>query len=215
MVFLVAAGLLAGCSAGSSVSTTSVPVTTSSSSAGTSARATATPTATASPGQGLLGVLPVPAGASPSSDNTNALMNRVSFVKAFYPQSEWTSEEALYVRRGFVAGVMQAWDNADGSQQSITLARFATPAGATSAFDEVVSFGKNWPKPVTTPTDPATGAGGFIDPTLDSSGDAVVEWVAAVGDTMIFVNEWTAAKPDPAAATALLHQQYDRLKNGS
>jgi hypothetical protein len=30
-----------------------------------------------------------------------------------------------------------------------------------------------------------------------------------------FVNQSTAATPDPAAAKVLLHQQYDRLKNSS
>jgi hypothetical protein len=42
-----------------------------------------------------------------------------------------------------------------------------------------------------------------------------VEFVAHAGDTMLFVNEWTAAKPDPAAAKVLLQRQYDRLKKGS
>jgi hypothetical protein len=147
--------------------------------------------------------------------NTNALMNRISFVQSFYPKSEWTSEEAQYVRRGFVAGVIQGWDNADGSRQSIALARFATPAGATSAFDEVSSFFKQKPKPMITSADPAIGAVGLSNPTLDSWGDAHAEWVAVVGNTMVFVIEYTAATPDPAAAKALLHQQYDSLRNGS
>jgi hypothetical protein len=142
-------------------------------------------------------------------------MNRISFVQSFYPKVEWTREEALYVRRGFVAGVVQGWDNADGSLQSIALARFATPIGATSAFDEVRSFFKQWPKPMIMSADPAIGAVGLSDPRLDSSGYADVEWVAAVGDTMVFVNEYTAATPDPAAGKVLLQQQYDRLKNGS
>jgi len=215
MVFLVAGALLVGCSAGSSASTTSHPVTTSSSSAGTAARATATPSATASPSRGLLGVLPVPAGATPWPQNTNALMNRISFVKSFYPKSERTREETLNAHRGFVSAVDEGWTNADGSGQEIILARFATPAGATSAFDEVSAWFKQWPPPMTTPTDPAIGAVGCSNPRLDSSGDALVEFVAHAGDTMLFVNEWTAAKPDPAAAKVLLQRQYDRLKKGS
>src|SRR5215472_211249 len=139
MVFLVAAALLVGCSAGSSASTTSHPVTTSPSSVGTVARATATPSATASPSRGLLGVLPVPAGATPWPTNTNALMSLISFVRSSYRKSYWTEEEALDARRGFVSAVKQGWANADGSQQAITLVRFATPAGATSAFDAVSS----------------------------------------------------------------------------
>jgi hypothetical protein len=175
----------------------------------------ATPSATASPSRGLLGVLPVPAGATPWPENTNALMNRISFVKSFYPKSDRTREETLNARRGFVSAVDEGWTNADGSGQEIILARFAAPTGATSAFDEVSSWFKQWPKPVTTPTDPAIGAVGYSNPRLDSSGDALVEFVAAVGDTMVFVNEWTAATPDAAAAKALLQQQYDSLKNGS
>ena len=87
-------------------------------------------------------------------------MNRISFVKSFYPKGDWTREEALNARRGFVSAVLQGWTNADGSQQSIMLARFATPAGATGAFDEVSSWFKQWPKPVTTSVDPATGTRG-------------------------------------------------------
>jgi hypothetical protein len=212
MVFLVAAALLVGCSASSSASTTSHPVTASSSSAGTAARATATPSATASPIQGLL--LPVPAGATPS-ENSSAVMNRISFVTSFYPKGDWTREKALNAHRGFVSAASEGWTNADGSRQEILLVRFAAPAGATSAFDEVSAWFRQWPPPVTTPTDPATGAVGCSNPRLDSSGDALVEFVAHVGDTMLFVNEWTAATPDPADAKVLLQRQYDRLKNGS
>jgi hypothetical protein len=215
MVFLVAAALLAGCSAGSSAgssaSTTSHPLTTTSSSAGTAARATATPSATASPSKGLLGVLPVPAGATPWPTNTNALMSLISFVKSSFSKSAWTEAEALYARRGFESAVQQGWTNADGSQQAIRLVRFATPAGATSAFDEVRSGWKRKPQPVTMLADPAIGAVGWSSPTLDSLGNADAEFGVAVGDTMILAVEYTAATPDPAAAKVLLQRQYDSL----
>lgn len=215
MVFPLAAALLVGCSAGSSASMTSHPVTTSSSSAGTAARATATPSATARPSQGLLGVLPVPAGATPWPTNTNALISRISYVQSTYIKSVWTQEEALAVRRGFVSAVEQGWANADGSQQYITLVRFATPIGATSALDEEISNWKQSPPPVTMLTDPATGGHGWSSPTLDSQGDAHASFYVAVGDTMIRVMEYTAATPDPAVAKALLQEQYDRFKKGS
>jgi hypothetical protein len=159
-------------------------------------------------------LLPVPAGATPS-ENSYAVMNRRSFVKSFYPKGDRKREEALNAHRGFVSAASEGWTNADGSRQEILLVRFATPAGATSASDEVSAWFRQWPKPVTTPTDPAIGAVGCSDPRLDSSGNALVEFVAHVGDTMFFVNEWTAATPDPAAAKALMQRQYDRLKNGS
>lgn len=190
-------------------------MTNSSSSAEIAARATATPSATSSPSQGLLGVLPVPAGATPWPTNTNALMNRISFVKWAYVKSLWTEEEALYARRGFVSAVMQEWTNADGSVQSITLVRFAAPVGAASAFDEVSSLFKQESKPMTMLADPAIGAVGYSNPTLDSQGDAKVEFVATVGDTMILVVESTAVTPDPAAAKVLLQEQHDSLKNDS
>jgi hypothetical protein len=215
LVFLVAAALLVGCSAGSSASTTSHPVTTSSSSAGTAARATATPSATASPSRGLLGVLPVPAGATPWPGNTNAPMSLTSYVKLAYSKSYWTEEKALNARRGFVSAVNKGWTNADGSGQEITLARFASRAGVTSALDEVISGFKQEPYPEKVLAVPAIGAVGWSRLTLDSQGYSDVEFAAAVGDTMILVVEQTAATPDPAAAKALLRQQYDSLKNGS
>jgi len=142
-------------------------------------------------------------------------MSLISFVKSSYRKSDWTEEEALDARRGFVSAVKQGWVNADGSQQAITLVRFATPAGAMSAFDGVSSAWKREPKPVTMLADPAIGAVGWSSPTLDTLGDAVAEWGVAFGDTMILVVEYTAATPDPAAAKVLLRQQYDSLKNGS
>jgi hypothetical protein len=138
-----------------------------------------------------------------------------SFVKSAYSKSAWTEEEALDVRRGFVSAVLQGWTNADGSQQDIRLVRFATPGGAISAFDEASSSFKREPKPATVLTVPAIGAVGTNNPTLDTQGNASVEFTAVVGDTMILVVEETAATPDPAASKALLLQQYDRLKNGS
>ena len=216
IVYLVSVAVLAGCSAGSSAPTTSRPVAaSSSSSAGTAARATATPPATASPGRGLLGVLPVPAGATPAPTNTNALLSLKAYVQAEYSKSFWTEEEALNTRRGFVSAVTQEWTNADGSVQAITLARFATRAGLTSALDEVVSGFKHEPGRETVLADPAIGAVGYSTPTLDSEGYCEVEWGAAVGDTMILVAEYTVVTPDPAAAKVLLERQYDSLKNGS
>jgi hypothetical protein len=142
-------------------------------------------------------------------------MSRVSFVKWAYVKSFWTAEEALYARQGFVSAVAQGWTNADGSGQSITLVRFATRIGVTSAFDGVSSIFKEEPKPGAMLADPAAGAVGFVNPTLDSQGATEAEFVATVGDTMILVVETTAATPDPAAAKVLLQEQYDSLKNGS
>lgn len=122
-------------------------------------------------------------------------------------------EEALNARRGFVAAVEEGWRNADGSQQHITLVRFATQAGAASALDELISTWKQRPKPGTMLADPALGAVGWSSPTLDSAGDAIAEFCVAVGGTMIRVVEYTAATPDPADAKVLLQQQDDSLKS--
>jgi hypothetical protein len=61
----------------------------------------------------------------------------------------------------------------------------------------------------------AIGAAGMSNPTLDTLGNAKVEFAIAVGDYMIRVQEFTAVTPDPADAKALLQKQYDILKNGS
>jgi hypothetical protein len=139
-------------------------------------------------------------------------MSRISFVKWTYNKSRWTEEEAMYVRRGFVSAVVRGWVNPDGSQQSIELVRFATPTGATSASDDVLS---QKPTSARMLADSAIGATGWSDPTLNKQGDAQVIFTAVVGDTMILVCEYTAATPDPAAAKALLERQYDSLKNSS
>ena len=176
-------------------------------------RTTAASSATASPSQGLLGVLPVPAGATAWPSNHNTLLNLVTFVELSYSESDRTTEKALDTRRGFVSAVQEGWMNADGSQQVIRLVRFATPTGATSDLDAVISGWQQEQK--TMLTDPATGAVGWSSPVLDSQGDANAEFGVTVGDTMILAVEYSAATPDPAAARALLRRQYDRLKNGS
>jgi hypothetical protein len=160
-------------------------------------------------------MLPVPAGATPWPANTNALMSSISYVQSAYIKRVWTEEEALCARRGFVSAVEQGWRNADGTQQYITLVRFATTAGAASAFDELISDWKQEPKPTTMLADPAVGAVGWSSPALDSNGDAHAEFGVTVGDTLIRVLEYTAATPDPAVAKVLLKEQYDSLKNGS
>jgi hypothetical protein len=142
-------------------------------------------------------------------------MTLTSYVKMQYSKSNWTEEKALNARRGFVSAVQQGWTNPDGSGQYITLARFASRAGVTSALDEVISGFKREPYPGKMLADPAIGAVGWSRLTLDSQGDRDVEFGVAVGDTMIIAVEETAATPDPAAAKALLQRQYDRLKNGS
>ena len=186
----------------------------SSSSAVPTERVVAAPSVTASASLGLLGVLPVPAGARAWPTNTNRLMSLVSFVQASYIKSAWGQEEALYARRGFVAAVERGWTNADGSEQFIALVRLATPAGAASALDEQISDWKDQPG-VTAVADPGAGAAGFSDPTLDSQGNAHVNFFFAVGNTVVRVIEYTAATPDPAAAKTLVEEQYQRLKNGS
>jgi hypothetical protein len=159
-------------------------------------------------------VLPIPAGATPWPGNTNALLSHAAFVELAYSKKDWTAEEGEEVRRGFVAAVQQGWSNADGSQQSIRLVRFATPAGAMSMFDEVKS-GWETQYPDSLLADSAIGAVGWSSPTLDSLGNARAEFGVAIGDTMILVVEYTAATPDPADAKVLLQEQYDSLKNGS
>ena len=85
------------------------------------------------PEPGSVGVLPVPAGATPWPTNTNALLNRTAFVELAYSKKDWAAEEGEEASRGFVAAVQQGWGWADGSQQSITLVRFAGLHGPTSA----------------------------------------------------------------------------------
>jgi len=203
LALLVLAALLAGCSAVSSAA------------ASPSAKGTAAASPRAA-GQGLPGLLPVPAGARPWTTNTNAQLGRVAFVHAFYVQKGWTSEAALYLRRGFVTGAAEGWINADGSQQSIAIIRFASAVGAESTYDDFTASWTDDYTNVTMLSDTAvTGAVGMSDPTLDTYGNARVEFAVVVGDEVIDVHEYTAATPDPAAARALLLKQYDAVKNSA
>jgi hypothetical protein len=63
--------------------------------------------------------------------------------------------------------------------------------------------------------DPADGGTGWIDPDLNSEGYPTVRMGAHIGRDVIEVNEFTPATPEPAAAKALLLQQYDSLKKSA
>jgi len=201
--------LVSGCSAGS---TADVPA--SATSAGPSASASApAASATAVAQRGLLGVLPIPAGARPWTENTNELMSADAFIKAFYVQSAWAEEEGLLPRRGFVSGVIEGWTNTDGTQQEIAIYKFATENGALSQFDGLTGALRDNPAPATVLTDSADGGIGTVSPKLDHLGNAIAEIAARSGDYVIDVHEFAAATPEPAAAKALLLKQYDSIEH--
>jgi hypothetical protein len=103
-------------------------------------------------------------------------------------------------------------DPVAGQRQRSDEPHLLRPIGATSAFDDQISDWKQ--QDMTKLTDPAVDGVGFSSPVLDSQGNAHVNFWATVGDTLIRVVEYAAATPDPAAAKALLQEQYDRIKNG-
>ena len=175
---------------------------------GSASAASPSPTAAA-----LLGILPVPAGANPWSQNTNSLLGRVAFVQAFYVKSAWTEEEGLFQRRGFVSGVHEGWFNADGTQQSIDLMRFASASGAVSEFDGLTGTLKDdETKSETMISDSRDGGTGIINPVADSLGNTQVELVTHLGDYVIDVHEYVPVTPDSDAAKALLLQQYQAVQ---
>jgi hypothetical protein len=191
----------------------SAPPTSTGPSPSATATATASPTPTASTAAlGPVGVLPMPADAKPWDSNSNKPMGMVAFVKAYYVQSAWTKEEQLYTQRGFVSGTIQGWINADGSQQSIAIAKFKSSSGAVDLFDGLTGTLKDKPKPATGMTDSSDGGVGMVDPTVDSLGNANAEIMAHTGVYVIDVNQFNANTPDPAAAKALLLKQYQSLK---
>jgi hypothetical protein len=71
------------------------------------------------------------------------------------------------------------------------------------------------PKPARMLTDDAVSGMGWVNPKLDSLGNAQVEIAARIGDTVIDIHEFTAMTPDVPPAKALVPQQYDSLKNGA
>ena len=159
-----------------------------------------------------LGMLPVPAGASPWSDNTDAPMSLGPYIGKFWDASTQAAEKSQYAQWGFVSGGYEGWINTDGSQQQIAIARFSTVKGAIDAADDLSSDLADQPAPCTTFAGPVDGAVGEVDPRLDAEGNARVEITVRIGDELIDVHEFTAATPDPAAAKALLLEQVNALK---
>jgi hypothetical protein len=139
-------------------------------------------------------------------------MGKAAFIQSFYVKSAWSYEEGVYQRLGFVSGVNEGWFNGDGTQQSIVIIRFATPASALSEFDGLTGTLDQAAKPSELVSDSRDGGKGTIDPTEDSLGDTVVELVTHLGDYVIDVHEWAPATSDPTAAKSLLLQQYQAIK---
>ena len=164
---------------------------------------------------GLLGLLPIPGSANAWTTNTNAPMGLDAFIKQVYDADSEAAEKSLYTQRGFVSGAYEGWFNADGSQQSVAIARFATASGATYAFGDLSGSFSQQPAPSTVFTDSADSAVGTTDPTLDSEGNAFVNITAHVGDYLVAVQEFSAKTPDPGAAKALLLEQVEGLKADS
>lgn len=164
---------------------------------------------------GPAGLLAIPSSATPWTANTNAPMGLVPFVDRFFNTASQAKEKSLYARRGFVPGGYEGWINADQTQQSIAVARFATANGAISAFDDLSNYLGEKSKPWTMIADPADQAVGAGDPQLDSDGNALVDITARVGDYLVDVHEFSAATPDPATAKALLLEQVKALKSVS
>lgn len=162
---------------------------------------------------GPLGILTIPAGAQPWATNVNKPLSLDAFVQTFYVKDGWTDEEGLYRRRGFVSGAMEGWVNADGTQQSIAIAKFATPQGAVSLFDGLTETLRNKPSPAEVITDAGDVGVGTVSPTLDADGNAIAEIAARVGDYVIDVHEFAAATPEPSAAKALLLRQFNNLQS--
>jgi hypothetical protein len=169
----------------------------------------------AAPATGPLGVLAVPADATPFSQNTNSPMGLDAFVQGYYAKSAWKEEESLLTRRGFESGAIEGWQNPDGSQQNIVIARFATSNGALSQFESTISVWRAQPAPSRVIIDAKVGGLGWVNPTLDSHGDARVEIAVRDGDMVISVVDYAAAFPDIAAAEALMLKQYDSLKTAA
>jgi hypothetical protein len=170
------------------------------------------PQAPAKQKPGPLGVLPVPPGATPWTQNTSKPIGLDAFVDSFYIQSSRAWELGRFKTRGFRSAVIEGWINSNGSQQKIAIIQFATANGAVSLFDDLTGSWRDKPKPATLLTDSAVGGEGWVNPTLDSLGNAKVEIAARIGNTVIDVTEFTAGTPDVAAARSLMLKQYDSLK---
>jgi hypothetical protein len=171
-----------------------------------------TPTPPRMSNSGPLGTLAIPAGAKPWKENLSQPMGLDAFVKAFYVTSAVSHEKSLYTQRGFIAGTIQGWINADGSQQSIAIIKFRGSSGALSLFDGLTGTLRDTPKPATKISDSADGGVGVVDPTLDSLGNASAEIAAHTGVYVIDVHQFDASAPDAQAAKDLMLKQYNALK---
>jgi hypothetical protein len=159
----------------------------------------------------LLGVLPPPRDALPWLSNTDTVLVLDAFVHGLYARASWAREEKLYREHGFQEGVIEGWNNPDRSQQSIVVARFATAAGAQSAFAGAGDWFLEQPSPASLLFDSRVGAGAIGITKPVNNGFVLSEFVCHAGDFMIQVQEYSATSPNAGEAEALLFKQYEAI----
>ncbi|WP_145910104.1 hypothetical protein [Kitasatospora viridis] len=180
----------------------------------TSASASATPSIdpSSNPAGAALtaSLLPLPAGAHEWPDQTG-LQDVDGFVKLLYAPSAQQGELPIMTRRGFVVAATRAWRAQDGTQVHAYLVKFTAPTGAASWYDGMTASWRDNPDEGTVFEDSADQATGLSVTKLDKLGNAGAILMAHQGDTGIYLHYFTAATPDQAGVSALMHQQLNLL----
>jgi hypothetical protein len=193
--------LVAGCGPGGGATVTGQPIK-------RAQTATASPqTADDSP---LSALVPYPGGASPWVHNKTGQLTLDEFLDNFYASDARKDEKTLMLQRGFRTAVRRGWIGADNTQSDVWIVTFKDAAGARSMYLGLTSGWKDGKDPVF--TDAAVGGTGQTESSLDDLGNADAKVVAPVGDRVMYVRYYTAARPSKGGAEALAAQQYARLQ---
>ncbi|MCC9311092.1 hypothetical protein LN042_29185 [Kitasatospora sp. RB6PN24] len=158
----------------------------------------------------MASLLPLPPGAHewPADTGTQDLN---SFVKLMYAPDAQQQELPLMTRRGFVVAATRGWRAQDGTQVHAYLIKFSAATGAESFYDGVTNTWRDHTDEGTVFDDASDQATGLSVTKLDKLGNAGVILMTHRGDTAIYLHYFTAATPDQAGASALLHRQLDLL----
>ena len=158
-------------------------------------------------------LVPLPSGAVPWASTYNGAMATDRFLHVFYKPADYDKMNSRATTWGLQGAARQGWFSADGTVRfEIFLVKFANAGGAQAMKADIVTAWTSSTSTGTTFTASAVHGTGEVVDKADSLGDDTVKVVFTVGDTLVYVRDFTPDHPDKQSDLDLAAKQYTALK---
>jgi hypothetical protein len=153
-----------------------------------------------------------PTGSRPWVRNKTGPFALDEFIEAFYPQAGWDQAKKLAAQHGMQGAARHGWFDADKSQTEVWLVKFAGSGGASATFHSLMDH-PDLSGGLATLDAAGVNGKGLIDPNPDKLGNASVSICFTVGDTFVYLTQFSPII-DKTEAQQLAKVQYNVLKSG-